>query len=112
MSHYYMEPFGFFPSFSVFICFNTYLFVYWLCWVLVAAHGLSLLENRGYSLVVVQQLLIASPVAEQTLEHGLQQLCLLARGVFWEQGWNTDSYPLDHQGSPQFSYCALWDLRK
>lgn len=67
MSHYYMEPFGFFPSFSVSICSNTYLFMYWLCWVLVAAHGLSLLENRGYSLVTVQWLLIASPVAEHRL---------------------------------------------
>ena len=50
---------------------NIYLFVYfWLCWVFVAASGLSLVvERRGYSLVAVLRLLItvASLAAEQQL---------------------------------------------
>ena len=47
------------------------LFIYfWLCWVFVAAHGLSLVvASRGYSSVVVHRLLIA--VASLVAEHGL-----------------------------------------
>ena len=44
-----------------------YLFIYWLCWVFVAAHGLSLfVASRGHSLVAVLRLLtvVASLVAE------------------------------------------------
>ena len=48
-----------------------YLFVYfWLCWVFVALHGLSLVTaSRGYSLAVVHGLVIAvaSLVAEYRL---------------------------------------------
>ena len=55
-------------------------FVYfWLCWVSIAVHGLSLVQSCGrYSLVVVHGLLIAmaSFVSEHRLQaHGLQQLC-------------------------------------
>ena len=47
-----------------------YIYIYWLCWVFVAACGLSLVvESRGYSLVVVHGLLIA--VASLVAEHGL-----------------------------------------
>ena len=46
-----------------------YLFIYWLCWVFVAAHGLSLVvASRGYS-VAVRGLLIA--VASLVADHGL-----------------------------------------
>ena len=45
-------------------------FYFWLCWVFLAAHGLSLVvESRGCSLVVVRGLLIA--VASLVAEHGL-----------------------------------------
>ena len=48
---------------------STVLFMYfWLCWVFVTAHGLSLvMESRGSSLVLVCRLLtvVASLVLEQ-----------------------------------------------
>ena len=55
-----------FPSF-----FKNYLLIYfWLCWVFIAAHGLSLVaECRGYSQVAVGGLLIA--VAFPVVEHWL-----------------------------------------
>ena len=45
-------------------CDENFYFVnfiyFWLCWVFVAAHGLSLVvASRGHSLVVVCRLLIA-----------------------------------------------------
>ena len=47
-----------------------YLFIYWLCWVFVAAHGLSLfVESRGYSLAAVLRLLNA--VVSLAAEHRL-----------------------------------------
>ena len=48
------------------------LFIYfWLCWVFIAVHRLSLAAvNAGYSLVVVFGLLIA--VASLVAEHRLQ----------------------------------------
>ena len=51
--------------FSFFFFFN-----FWLCWVFVAVHGLSLVaESRGYSLVAVHRLLIA--VTSVAAEHRL-----------------------------------------
>ena len=45
-------------------------FIYWLCWVFVAAHGLSLVAaSGGYSFVAVHGLLLA--VASLVVEHGL-----------------------------------------
>ena len=52
------------------IYFKINLFIYfWLCWVFVAAHGLSLLaESGGYSLVLRGLLIaVASLVAEHRL---------------------------------------------
>ena len=47
-----------------------YLFYFWLCWVLVAAHGLSLVGGEQALLfVAVRGLLIA--VASLVAEHGL-----------------------------------------
>ena len=52
------------------LAFKMYLFIYfWLCWVFVATHGLSLVVSKwGYSLVAVCGLLIevASLIAELT----------------------------------------------
>ena len=56
------------------------IFIYvWLCWVFIAAHGLSAVAvSRGSSLLVVRGLLIAvsSLVAEHGLVGRLQQLQL------------------------------------
>ena len=43
-----------------------YLFIYWLCWVFIVAHGLSPVAATG---VVVYRLLIA--VASLVVEHRL-----------------------------------------
>ena len=49
--------------------FIIYLFI-WLCWVFVAARGLSLVAaSGGYSFIAVRGLLIA--VASLAAEHGL-----------------------------------------
>ena len=66
-----------FPDFSgnqplFFFKINLFiLFIYfWLCWVFVAAHGLSLVAvSGGYSSVAVRGLLIE--VASLVVEHGL-----------------------------------------
>ena len=57
---------------NAYLFLNTfYLFIYfWLCWVFVAAPGLSLVVvSRGYSLVEMHRLLIsmASFLAEHRL---------------------------------------------
>ena len=55
-----------FIYFKIFI----YLFTYfWLCWVFVAARGLSLVVSGGLLFIVVRGLLIA--VASLVAEHGL-----------------------------------------
>ena len=52
-----------------FFLFKIYLFIYfWLCWVFVAAHGLSLVAASG-GFVAVHGLLIV--VASLVVEHGL-----------------------------------------
>ena len=52
-----------------------FFFYFWLCWVIVAVHGFSLVAvSRGYSLVAGHGLLtvLASLVAQHgALEHGL-----------------------------------------
>ena len=39
----------------------VYLFLFWLCWVFVATHGLSLLAVVRSSLAVVRRLLLLGP---------------------------------------------------
>ena len=47
------------------------LLCFWLCWVFIAAHGLSLVvERRSRSLALVCRLLVA--VASLVAEHRLQ----------------------------------------
>ena len=77
---------------------SLFNFVYfWLCWVFVAARGLSLVsESRGYSLVVVCGLLtgVISLVTEQgsrisrlsSCGHSLS--CPVAYEIFPDQGLN------------------------
>ena len=81
---------------KIFICF-------WLHWVLVAVHGLSMVASGGsYSLVLVRELLLmaASPAAKRRLwgtkasvavAHRLS--CPVACGVFPDQGSNPCPLP-------------------
>ena len=55
------------PFFSKIYLF--YLFYFWLRWVFIAAHRLSLVAVNGLLFVVVRGLLIA--VASLVVEHGL-----------------------------------------
>ena len=112
--------------------------MFWLCWVFVAAQGLSLITvSGGYSLVGVLRLLIE--VASLAVEHGLQgtrasvvafprlqstgsivvahgRSCFTACGIFPDQGlnpcllhWQTDSLPLTHHGShPYFNRTLIF----
>ena len=59
------------PSTSFFFLIYIYLFIYlfWLCWVFVAARAFSSCSERGLLFVVVHGLLIA--VASLVAEHGL-----------------------------------------
>ena len=100
-----------------------FIFIFWLCWILVAVCGLSLVaQSKGCSLVVVHGHLIAvaSLVAQHRLwTHGFQQLqhagsvvvahglsCSTACGIFLDERlnqsplhWQADSYPPCQQGS-------------
>ena len=85
----------------LYICFSVqlfkknYLFLYfWLCWVFVAVHRLSLVAaSRSYSLVMVHRLLIA--VASFVVEHGLQNMWT---SVVVGQGLSShDSQALEHR---------------
>ena len=97
------------------------VFLFWLCWVFVAACRLSLAATSGdYSLVVVHRLLTA--VACLVAEHRLlgvgasaavahQLSCSMSCGIFLDRGsnlcplhWQVASYPLYHQGSPKKSF--------
>ena len=62
---------------------QIYLLIYfWLCWVSVAAHRLSLVsESRSYSLVAMCQLL--NVVASLVVEHGLQGSWASAAAARW-----------------------------
>ena len=113
-----VEP-GFEPRFLFLI-----EFIYWLCWVFVAACGFSLVVGSwGYSLVAIHGLIaVASLVVEEALGTrasvvvalGLQSTgpvvvvhrfcCSEARGIFPDRAWNlcplhwqADSYPLCYQ---------------
>ena len=94
----------------------TYLFYFWLCWVFVALHGLSLLAvSRGYSCLrcagfSLRWLLVWSTASRAPeLQYCSTQAQLLCS--MWNiprlgikpmtLHWSVDSYPLHHQGSPQ-----------
>ena len=101
-----VEP-GFEPRFLFLI-----EFIYWLCWVFVAACGFSLVVGSwGYSLVVIHGLIaVASLVVEEALGTRASVVvvhrfcCSEARGIFPDRAWNlcplhwqADSYPLCYQ---------------
>ena len=56
--------------YKILVVWFCFLFVFRLCWVVIAAHGLSLVaESGGYSVTLVRGLLIV--VASLVAEHGL-----------------------------------------
>ena len=89
-----------------FICF--YLFLAGLGSHCCAGFSL-VVASRGYSLVVVRELLM---VVASLVVHGLS--CSVAYGIFQDQRsnpcllhWQADSLPLSHQGSPEL-HSFLW----
>ena len=94
--------------------FFNYIYLFWLCWVLVAGGELSLVVvNGGYSLVVecgflpAGLLLLQSEALECVLRScGTRLSCSTACRVLLNQGsdlhllhWQVNSLPLIHQGS-------------
>ena len=78
-----------------------------LCWVFVAARGLSLVASSGGCSVAVHALLIV--VASLVAAHRLS--CSMACEIFLEQAlnpyplyWQADTYPLYHQGNPVWEF--------
>ena len=91
----------------------NFLIYFWLHWVFIAAHGLSLAAQAGFSLR--WPLLLQSMDSRRTSFSRCGSQAQLPCGM-WEipdQGlnpcplnWQAESYPLDHQGSPlHISYC-------
>ena len=74
----------------LFIYFKVYLFYFWLCWVLIAARGLSLVEvSGGYSLLrcagfSLQWLLLLQSTGSRCVGFsscGTQASVVVARGL-------------------------------
>ena len=99
-----------------------FLFIYlWLCWVFIAAHGLSLVaasgghsSSRCVGFSLSRPLLLRSTGSRRAgsviVAHGPS--CSAACGIFPDQGlnlcplhWQADSQQLHHQGSPN-----VWTL--
>ena len=104
---------------------NVTLFLcsFWLCWVFIAARGLSLaVAGGGYSSLQcvgfsLRWLHLLQSTGSVVVAHGLWSAvsvvvahgisCSAACGIFPDQGsnpcplhWQADSQPLHHQGSP------------
>ena len=70
---------GYIPS-------NTLKFYFWLCWVFIAAVGLSLVvESGGYFLVVVGNLVVV--VASHTVQHRLKACRLQQLQLIGPRAW-------------------------
>ena len=62
--------------YKILVVWFCFLFVFRLCWVVIAAHGLSLVaESGGYSVTLVRGLLIV--VASLVAEHSCRACGLL-----------------------------------
>ena len=101
---------------TLFFFLRLFLFYFWLCWIFVAARGLSLVAgSRSSSLVLncggfeLWWLLLGSTgpkhVGSVVVAYGLG--CSMACETFPDEGWKpcplhckADSQPLDPQGSP------------
>ena len=106
----------------LFVCLFVFnLFIYfWLCWVFVSVHGLSLVAASGghsssqcAGLSLSRPLLLWSTGSRRAgsaiAAHGPS--CSTACGIFPDQGsnpcplhWGADSQPLRHQESPWFRF--------
>ena len=92
---------------------SKFFFFFWLHWVSLAAHGLSLvavggryswLQCTGFSLC---RLLLLQSTGSVVVTH--RPSCFVAQGILLDQRlnplylphWQADSYPLSHQGSPR-----------
>ena len=99
---------------------NFIYFYFWLCWVFIAVHRLSLVgasgghsSSRCAGFSLSRPLLLRSTSSRRAgsvvVAHGLS--CSAACGIFPDQGpnpcplhWQADSQPLRHQGSPPSSF--------
>ena len=115
------KKFGkFVPSLPTFLrTLSVYLFVYWLFWVFIAAHRLSLVaETEGYSSLwrtgfSLWWLLLLRSTGSRApgfSSWGARPSCSMARGILLDQGsnpfprhWQADSYPLYHHRSLHLS---------
>ena len=97
MQFYFLNyNFSLFPLPSSLICYFIY---FWLHWVCMAVHRISLIAvSLGFSL---WWLLLLQGTGSEAVAHGHR--CSEACGIFPDQGWNscplhwqTDSYPLHH----------------
>ena len=106
----------------IFFLFKKFLILiyFWLCGVFTAAQGLSLvaasgayssLQPMGFSRLwlLLLQSTGSGVQASGVVVRGLS--CSAACGIFPEQGpnpcplhWQANSWPLDHKGSPFFSF--------
>ena len=82
-----------FPSFFFFLTY-MYMYLFWLCWVSIAAWGFLQLQPAGYSLVGMHPLIV---VASLVVEHRLlgvraQELGHTGLVVPWqvESSWTRD----------------------
>ena len=116
-----LSPAGYFyrPIRVVFFFLITIYF--WLCWVFVAADGLSLVvDSRRYSVSVGGLLIVvvsygrAQALGVKISVAGHRLSCSVACGIFPDQGlnscplnWHVHSYSVCYQGSPTISVFTL-----
>ena len=88
---------------------SSYLFMYyfWLHWVFIAAHGLSLVVVCKLLIAVASLVAVPSLLSTGSLVVADGLSCSRACGIFPDQGsnlhllhWQMDSLPLSHQENP------------
>ena len=107
-----------YSSQETFFIFLIIFIYFWLCWVIIAACGISLvvasgvcssLQCPGFSLqwLLLLQSMDSRHVGSVVVALGLSYS--MACGIFLDQGlnlcplhWRMDSQPLDHLGTPAF----------
>ena len=74
---------------------HLFIHLFWLCWLFIAAHGLSLVVVSGdSSLVLVHGLLTVASLADHrpqgtgSVAVAYRLPCTVARGIFPDQGLN------------------------
>ena len=97
----------FFKNRTLFFKFMSY-FYFWLCWVFIAVHGLSLVSGScGYFLLWFSSFSWCGPWALGAVVAGHETCCPVACGIFPDQAsnpcplpWQANSQPLDYKGGP------------